>query len=109
MTPFLEDYERMLLEYGTDYREVSVKYAEEEMLRKFFGPSGFRAKTFKNQQVFDFEGLRGRLVSSSYSPEPGHPNFEPMMRELAAIFERHQQGGRVSFDYDTKVFYGQLN
>src|ERR1043165_5125504 len=103
-TPFLEDYERLLLEYGTDYREVSVKYAEEEMLRTFFGPSGFRAATFENRQLFDFEGLRGRNASSSYSPEPGHPNYEPMMRELAALFERHQQGGRVSFDYDTKVF-----
>src|SRR5437870_7549864 len=29
-TPFLEEYERLLLEYGTDYREVSVKYAEED-------------------------------------------------------------------------------
>src|SRR5205814_7614202 len=25
-SPFLEEYERMLLEYGTDYREVSSKY-----------------------------------------------------------------------------------
>jgi SAM-dependent methyltransferase len=107
-TPFLEEYERLLLEYGTDYREVSVKYAEEEMLRTFFGPSGFRAATFENRQVLDFEGLRGRNASASYSPEPGHPNYEPMTRELAALFERHQQGGRVSFDYDTKVFYGQL-
>jgi SAM-dependent methyltransferase len=107
-TPFLEEYERLLLEYGTDYREVSVKYAEEEMLRKFFGPPGYREKSFENRQVFDFEGLWGRLVSSSYSPEPGHPNFEPMMRELAAVFERHQRDGRVAFDYDTKVFYGQL-
>jgi SAM-dependent methyltransferase len=107
-SPFLEDYERMLFEYGTDYSEVSAKYAEEELLRKFFGPEGFREKTFANRQVFDFEGLRGRLVSSSYSPEPGHPNFEPMMRELQAVFERHQQGGLVSFDYETKVFYGQL-
>jgi SAM-dependent methyltransferase len=107
-TPFLEEYERLLLEYGTDYREVSVKYAEEEMLRTFFGPAGFREKTFENRQVLNFEELRGRLASSSYSPEPGHPNFEPMMRELAALFERHQHDGRVSFDYDTKVFYGQL-
>jgi SAM-dependent methyltransferase len=107
-TPFLEDYEHLLLEYGMDYREVSVRYAEEKMLRTFYGPAGFREKTFANRQVLDFEGLRGRLVSSSYSPEPGHPNFEPMIRELRAVFKRHQQGGLISFDYDTRVFYGQL-
>lgn len=108
-TPFLEDYERMLIEYSTDYCEVSVKYADEVTLEKFFGALGFRAKSFTNTQVFDFEGLRGRLTSSSYTPEPGHPNFEPMMRELAAVFDRHQRDGIISFDYDTKVFYGQLS
>jgi SAM-dependent methyltransferase len=106
--PFLEEYERLLLEYGTDYKEVSVKYAEESMLAALYGPSEMRAKTFANQQVFDFDGLRGRLTSSSYAPQPGHPNFDPMMRELEALFRRHQRDGRVTVDYDTKVFYGQL-
>ncbi len=107
-TPFLEEYERMLLEYGTDYREVSVKYAEESMLAALFGPSEMRAQTFDNQQVFDFEGLRGRLTSSSYTPQPGHPDFDPMMSALEALFQRHQHDGHVTVAYDTKVFYGKL-
>jgi SAM-dependent methyltransferase len=107
-TPLLEDYERLLLEYGTDYKEVSVKYAEESMLAALYGQSEMRAKTFDNEQVFDFDGLRGRLTSSSYSPEPGHPNFDPMMRELEALFRRHERDGRVVVAYDTKVFYGRL-
>lgn len=107
-TPFLEDYERLLLEYGTDYKEVSVKYAEESMLAALYGPSEVRTKTFDNEQVFDFDGLRGRLTSSSYAPQPGHPNFDPMMRELEALFRRHERDGRVLVSYDTKVFYGRL-
>ncbi|HEX8290564.1 MAG TPA: class I SAM-dependent methyltransferase [Pyrinomonadaceae bacterium] len=107
-TPFLEDYERLLLEYGTDYREVSVKYAEESMLAALYGPGEVRTETFDNEQVFDFDGLRGRLTSSSYAPEPGRPNFEPMMRELEALFRRHERAGRVVVAYDTKVFYGRL-
>jgi SAM-dependent methyltransferase len=107
-TPFLEEYERLLLEYGTDYKEVSVKYAEESMLAALYGPSEMRTKTFDNEQVFDFDGLRGRLMSASYTPEPGHPNFEPLMRELEALFRRHERGGRVVVAYDTKVFYGRL-
>lgn len=107
-TPFLEEYERLLLEYGTDYREVSVKYAEESMLAALYGPSEIHAKTFDNEQVFDFEGLRGRLTSASYTPEPGHPNFDPLMSELEDLFRRHERGGRVVVAYDTKVFYGQL-
>lgn len=107
-TLFLEDYERLLLEYGTDYKEVSVKYAEESMLAALYGPSEVRTKTFDNEQVFDFDGLRGRLTSSSYAPQSGHPNFDPMMRELEALFRRHERDGRVVVSYDTKVFYGRL-
>ena len=107
-TPLFEDYERLLLEYGTDYKEVSVKYAEESMLAALYGPSEIRTKSFDNEQVFDFDGLRGRLTSSSYSPRPGHPNFDPMMRELESLFRRHERDGRVVVAYDTKVFYGRL-
>jgi SAM-dependent methyltransferase len=107
-TPFLEDYERLLLEYGTDYREVSCKYAEDESINALFGPGKVSLKTFDNEQVFDFDGLRGRLTSSSYTPAPGHPNFAPLMRELEALFRRHERGGRVVVTYDTKVFYGRL-
>jgi SAM-dependent methyltransferase len=107
-TPFLEDYERLLLEYGTDYREVSAKYMEESSLSTLYGGAEVRAATFDNEQVFDFDGLKGRLASSSYAPQPGHPRHAPMMRELEAVFRRHESAGRVVVAYDTKVFYGRL-
>jgi SAM-dependent methyltransferase len=107
-TPFLEEYERLLLEYGTDYAAVSAKYMEESMLATLFGATEPRTASFENEQVFDFDGLRGRLTSSSYAPQPGHPKFEPMMRELEALFRRHARDGHVVFAYDTKVFYGRL-
>jgi SAM-dependent methyltransferase len=107
-TPLLAEYEQLLLEYGTDYREVSSKWAEGESIGALFGPEEVRTKTFDNEQVLDFDGLKGRLTSASYAPVPGHPNYDPLMRELAALFERHQREGRVVVEYDTKVFYGQL-
>ena len=107
-TPFLEDYERLLLEYGTDYREVSARYMEASSLSTLYGETEVRTGTFDNEQVFDFEGLRGRLASSSYAPQPGHPKHESMMRELEAVFRRHERDGRVAVGYDTKVFYGRL-
>ena len=107
-TPLLAGYERLLLEYGTDYEEVSSKWAAEENIKTLFGAGEVRTKTFDNEQVLDFDGLKGRLASASYAPVPGHPNHEPLMRELAALFERHQRDGRVVVEYDTKVFYGHL-
>jgi SAM-dependent methyltransferase len=106
-TPFLEDYEQLLLTYGTDYQAIRHEKAE-DLIPQFFAPGASQVAVFPNRQVFDFEGLKGRLRSSSYTPEPGHPGFEPMIDELRNVFDRHQTNGNVIFEYDTKVFYGQL-
>jgi hypothetical protein len=49
------------------------------------------------------------LLSSSYAPEEGHPNFEPMLAELERIFQAYQNEGRVIFEYVTQMYYGQLS
>lgn len=106
-TPFLSDYEQLLIEFGTDYSEVRHDKGM-PAIQQLFGGDRFMIKGFPNTQVFDFDGLRGRVRSSSYTPEPDHPTFEPMMRQLETIFDKHQKNGYVSLDYETKVFYGQL-
>ena len=105
-TPFLHDYEALLLKYGTDYKDVRHDQAE-GAIDEFFDPEKPILQIFPNNQVFDFAGLKGRVLSSSYTPEPEHPNFQPMMLDLKSVFERHQQDGHVVFDHDTKVFYGR--
>jgi SAM-dependent methyltransferase len=107
-TPFLAAYERLLHRHALDYAAVNHKRIDEAMLGAFFAPGSFTVATFANQQLFDFAGLQGRLLSSSYAPEPGHPRHAPMLAELRAIFEAEQAGGTVAFDYDTKVYYGRL-
>jgi SAM-dependent methyltransferase len=107
-TPFLEGYEALLLRYGTDYERVTHRQFDEERLRAFFGQGGCEERVFGNEQVFDFEGARGRLLSSSYTPEAGHPDYEPMLEELKRIFDAHQEDGKVRVEYDTRVYFGQL-
>ena len=104
-TPFLRDYEALLLRYGTDYNEVRHEHT---VVGEFFDPVPFEERTFDLQQIFDYSGVEGRLMSSSYAPGPGHVNHAPMLRELHQIFDRHQQGGKVSIEYTTRMFYGQL-
>jgi ubiquinone/menaquinone biosynthesis C-methylase UbiE len=106
-TPFLHDYEALLLEYGTDYQDVRHDRAERR-IAEFFAPAEVKLEIFPSTQVFDFDGFRGRALSSSYTPEPDHPNFEPMLLDLKAVFDKYQQNGQVIFDYDTKVFYGHV-
>lgn len=108
-TPFLRAYEGLLQRFGTDYREVVHTNIDRAALAAFFGPGGFREFKLDNVQVFDQEGVRGRTRSSSFTPPPGHPNFEPMMRELDRIFDLYNDGGRVRFEYDTEVYVGRLS
>jgi SAM-dependent methyltransferase len=107
-TAFLRGYEQLLLTYGTDYREVRHERTTAE-IADFFAPSRFQSQTFAMRQDFDYPALEGRLLSSSYTPQPGHPSYEPMLGELQRIFYAYQVNGRVSLDYDTRVFYGQLS
>jgi SAM-dependent methyltransferase len=107
-TPFLRDYEALLNEHSDDYARVNHQdTVTDDAITAFFGP-GWRKATFDNAQVFDYDGLRGRLLSSSYAPDAGHPNHEPMLHDLRAIFDAHQQDGAVSFLYKTEVYYGRL-
>jgi hypothetical protein len=56
----------------------------------------------------DAEGVKGRLLSSSYCPLPGHPHYEPMMEKLASIFEANQEKGFVTIVYDTELYWGRV-
>ena len=105
-TAFLRDYESLLRRFGTDYAQVAATYGDEGSLRKFFAP-GYRVRQFDNFQLFDFDGLKGRLLSASYVPLAGHPSHEPMLAELRRVFDAHRQDGRVRVEYDTDVYYGK--
>lgn len=106
-TVFLRAYEELLLAYGTDYREVRHERTT-AVIGGFFAPSPCQERVFEMRQEFDYPALAGRLLSSSYTPQPGQQNHEPMLRELRRIFDAHQAQGRVSFEYNTRVYYGQL-
>jgi len=107
-TPFLRDYEAFLRRWSTDYEEVSAQYAREDSLRGLFGEAGWVERRFDNVQHFDLEGLRGRLLSSSYTPREGDPRRPAMLAALPAVFEEHARDGTVAFEYDTRVFLGRL-
>jgi SAM-dependent methyltransferase len=108
-TPLLREYEDLLRKFGTDYAQVRETYPREEQMRSFFGPNSYTMRTMPNFQEFDFEGLAGRLRSSSFIPAPDHPNYAPMMAELQRVFAAHNQLGRVRLEYSTRVYFGRLN
>lgn len=107
-TPFLRAYEEMLLTYGTDYEEVRHERTT-DAVNEFFDPEPYQERTFAMRQEFDYAGLEGRLLSSSYAPGRGHPKHAPMLQELRRIFEENASDGRVAFEYTTRVYFGRLS
>jgi SAM-dependent methyltransferase len=106
---FGREFEDLLVRYSTDYTRVKDAYPQTHGMRAFFGEGNFQVHELPNSQEFDFAGFSGRLRSSSYAPQEGHPHFAPMMQELRRIFDQHQEHGRVCMDYTTRVFLGQLD
>ena len=106
-TAFLADYEAMLKRQAPQYATITASRANEASMREFFGGAMERA-AFPNQQQLDFEGLRGRLQSSSYAPEPDDPGYAPIMAALRQVFDAHAREGRVVLPYQTLVYFGPL-
>jgi triacylglycerol esterase/lipase EstA (alpha/beta hydrolase family) len=105
--PFLADYERLVRQHASEYDAVVGSRVAEPAMREYLG-SAMECASFPNQQSFDYAGLVGRLMSSSYAPEPGHPEHEPLLAGLERVFARHQDGGQVLFPYVTLVYFAQL-
>jgi len=99
---FNQDYEALVLRYGTDYGEVKRRDAA---AAHFFGEIPCTRRIVPNYQDLDFESLQGRLLSSSYIPQPAEPSYEPMISNLRRLFATYQRDGRVRMDYDTKMYF----
>jgi SAM-dependent methyltransferase len=102
------EYEELLERFGIDYKCVKDAYPEAPHIRSFFGHDDFHSHDLPNEQVLAWDGLSGRLRSSSFAPTEGHPNYAPMMAELDRIFRAHQSDGHVRMEYFTRLYFGQL-
>lgn len=105
-TPFLRGYEALLHAHGTDYASVNHENVTPERIAQALG-TDFGRRDVPSEQVFDFEGLKGRLLSSSYAPNEGQPGFGPMLDALEALFAEHAEDGHVRFEYDTQIYWGR--
>ncbi len=108
-TQFLRQYEDFLNKFATDYSEVNHKNIDETVFNSFFGKQNYTLKSFDNYQYFDFEGLKGRVLSSSYMPNQEHKDYDLMIGELEKLHTRFEKNGQVVLEYDTKIYYGKLN
>jgi SAM-dependent methyltransferase len=106
-TPFLAEYEALLRTFATDYAKVDHRRMDDQVIAGFYGRMPAIA-SFPNVQSMDFDGLKGRLMSSSYMPDANHARTPEMLSELRRLFDKNTLNGRVDLLYETKVYCGRL-
>lgn len=106
-TPFLVEYEAFLLKYADDYVHVRHENIHAKELSDFFQKE-YGSATFSNSQVFDFEGLKGRMLSASYMPSETDPLFDAVIEDLRRLFAKHAESGKIDILYDTNVYHSQV-
>jgi ubiquinone/menaquinone biosynthesis C-methylase UbiE len=106
-SPFAVAFEQ----FWQTYIDPSARFSKRQRpdyLTQFFGADNLKEKTLDNYQVCDFEALKGLALSFLKTPQANDPRHPVMLAELQAIFNRYQEGGTVTLEYDTQVVYGQL-
>jgi SAM-dependent methyltransferase len=98
----MDGYEDLVRRYGPERPRMQAHDFD-----GFFGHSSWRLRKLHNEQNLDFEGLRGRFLSSSYAPLPGAPEYEPVIAELRQLFAAYQKNGRIRLSYDTELYFGR--
>lgn len=104
----MQDYEALITNYGTDYSESRASRFDKTALEGFFNRDEMKTCWFRNTQSFDWDGLTGRLLSTSYSLRPHQEGYEAMLAALRRLFDKYQKDGKVEFLYKTKLYYGRI-
>jgi ubiquinone/menaquinone biosynthesis C-methylase UbiE len=105
-TPFLTEYELILKKYANDYSEINHQNLSKADLDNFY--SEYKKRAFANRQFFDFEGLIGRVQSSSYCPLPGEVKYAVLFENLERAFNAYSRKSMVEFIYETVVYIGKI-
>lgn len=103
---FEDAYDAWLQEIPGEYRQV-VHTSRQDEIGLFFN-GRYQLRTFPNQQIFDFASLTGRFLSSSYAPLPADPLYLTMMTHLRQLFDQYAENGRITFHYQTRLYYNAL-
>ncbi len=108
-TPFLIDYEKLLQKFGTDYNEINHRNFDSKRIRDFFRTAPVIEMEFENKQRLNYDGVEGRLLSSSYVPNVGDAEYHPMLEILHKIFDKNNANGTIDMRYKTLLYAGQIH
>jgi hypothetical protein len=86
-------YEEILMEFGTDYRELQGEYRVYDEMAPVFGDGVVVWETIRGEQELTLEEFLGQTQSSSVAPMPGDAKYAGMQGALRDFFARFQRDG----------------
>lgn len=104
---FLEGYEKNLKALP-EYSTVNHKNVEKKVIEDFMGTTEVIYQEFPNSQRFDFNGLKGRFFSSSYTPAVGTMEYQQQIEKLEHLFTATNRDGQIEILYKTQIYLGRL-
>ena len=105
-SPFMGAYERLATKYSGKQRRVDWDEKAQDIASFFDGRMAIRL--FDNARNLDFAALKGGYLSASHAPQAGHPQHEPLMRDLRELFDTFQEGRGVRFLNVTRMYFGPM-
>ena len=102
-----QEYEALLRQFAPDYGEVNHMNLSAAEITVFFGAPPQELE-FAYHQHLDFNGLLGRLKSSSYCPDEKSPAYITLATALLGLFDHYAHEGKIAFEYRTQVYLGPL-
>ena len=88
-----KEYEEILMEFGTDYRELQGEYRVYDDMAPVFPEGAVVQETIRGEQMLTLEEFLGQTQSSSVAPMPGDAKYAGMQRALRDFFQRFQRDG----------------
>lgn len=106
-TPFMQDYEKILVKY-TNYKHINFEVSDYSQMNYLFN-SVYKKKDFSHSQILDFDQLLGRLKSSSKFPSFTTTEDSQILTDIKDLFYKHETNGTVELILNTVVYYGRLH
>ena len=104
---FMKEYKEIAKKYGKEYNKIQETQSDDKSIAQFYGHEPEKV-TFDNFQELSCEALIGRVFSSSYMPSETSLERKLAEQELEYLFTRHNKSGFVRFEYETRMYVGQL-
>jgi SAM-dependent methyltransferase len=101
------DFERLLIEYGTDHTYVRAGLRVHEDLHTFF-TRDWHHEEIHGELPLDWEFFFGHTMSLSMTPKPTDPHFPPFLQALEAFFHHHATNGILTLPTTCWISAGRL-